>query len=236
MSKTLVLIPTYNEAANIERLVRELLALPSGVDVCVVDDGNDATSDIVSGLARSEPRVSLLRRGKKDGRGSAVLAGLRQGLERDFETFVEMDADFSHDPQELGSLLAAAIPGKVVIGSRYVKGSKIVGWPLGRRIFSKAANLFARTWLRSPLYDLTNGYRIYDRAAAQALASSSIRAKGYIVLSESAYVLGKKGFSFTEIPTVFVNRQRGKSNFDLREAVDAFLHIIRIPLDHRDVS
>lgn len=233
MLKTCVIIPTYNEEENIGNLVRALLTLPLGLDVLVVDDGNDKTTEIVTAISQTDPRVSVLRRGEKGGRGSAVMAGLRHCLEKGYERFVEMDADFSHDPKELESLLAVSAPRVVVIGSRYLPTSRIIGWPWKRTIFSKAANLFARPWLRIPIHDFTNGYRVYDREAAALLVTAPIKSKGYIVLSEIAYLLKKHGFRFVEVPTVFVNRTRGASNFNLSEIQDALFGILRIPFHHR---
>jgi dolichol-phosphate mannosyltransferase len=228
MSRILVIIPSYNEQENIGRLVERLLALPLTPDVLVVDDGADRTAEIVRELQTRHPNLFLIKREGKGGRGSAVLAGIRFGLERDYAYLVEMDADFSHDPDELPRLFEAAHENGVVIGSRYVAGSRIENWPLKRRIFSRFANLYANAVLGIGIRDYTNGYRIYDRHAIEKLDMSRITATGYIVLSEISYQLFRKGVTFVERPIRFVNRARGGSNLSLKEIKEAFTAVWKI--------
>lgn len=227
--KMLILIPTYNEGANISSLLERLLRYPEAHILVIDDNSPDGTAAHVERYTESG-RIRLLNREKKDGRGGAVLDGLRLALAgaEGFDIVVEMDADFSHDPEDLNHLLARSCDFDVVVGSRYQPGSKIIGWPLSRRLFSKAANLFARLWLGVPLKDLTNGYRCYNIAAARSLARLDLKSKGYIALSEIAFRLYRQGFSFGEVPTRFVNRERGKSNFSLHEVIAAFTGVIRI--------
>jgi dolichol-phosphate mannosyltransferase len=228
MSKTLVIIPCYNEAENIVNLINALLALPLGVDVLVVDDSKDNTAELVRERQLGEPRLSLIKREEKGGRGTAVLAGFKFALARDYDRIVEMDADFSHNPTELASLLAVSGDNTLVIGSRYLPTSKILNWPLTRRIFSKFANFYANLILRIGIHDYTNGYRVYGREALKKLDMAQIKNQGYIVLSEISYQLFKKGVKFAEVPTRFVNRRRGASNFSLKEIREAFTSVIRI--------
>jgi dolichol-phosphate mannosyltransferase len=228
--KILIVIPTYNEADNIERLVRDLLDLQAAPDVLVVDDSSpDGTGEIADALAAEFPgRASVVHRKAKDGRGGAVLAGLARGLAGDYDLLFEMDADFSHDPAEIPSFLDAIKRYYFVIGSRYLPGSKIVDWPTVRTFFSRWANRYARFFLQIPITDYTNGYRCYRADAVKKLDFDAIDGKGYIVLSEIAWQLYRAGFSVGEIPTVFVNRRRGESNLSLAEVFKAFTGVLRL--------
>jgi dolichol-phosphate mannosyltransferase len=230
MSRTLVIIPAYNEEDNIVRLVRALRALDAHPDVLVVDDGNDRTADLVRAEGAADPGAMLKKREGKGGRGTAVLDGIAQGLEQGYDMLVEMDADFSHDPAALPQLLALAESNAVVIGSRYRPGSRIENWPLGRRVFSRLANIYAGLVLGIGISDYTNGYRVYGREAAQKIDRTRIQAKGYIVLSEIAWQLHNAGCRFKEIPITFVNRTRGVSNFTWREVKESLTSVWRIRL------
>lgn len=228
MSKTLVIIPTYNEEENIARLVDTLFGLNLNLDILVVDDGNDGTANIIEERRKQIQNLFLIKRGSKGGRGKAVLEGIKFALEKNYGLIVEIDADFSHNPQELPTLLAVSGDNTLVIGSRYARGSKIVGWPLKRRVFSKLANFYANLVLGIGLSDYTNGYRVYGRKAAEKIDFDKVRSSGYIVLSEIAYQLFKKGVKFVEVPTIFINRRQGVSNFSLKEIKESFLSVIII--------
>lgn len=228
MANTLVIVPAYNEEENIGRLAEQLLMLPVGVDVLVVDDGKDRTADIIREMQSRHPNLFLIKREGKGGRGSAVLEGIRFGLARTYQFLVEMDADFSHDPQELPRLLDAATEDNIVIGSRYIPGSRIENWPLKRRIFSRLSNIYTNAVFHIGIHDYTNGYRVYGRSAIEKLDMSRIKATGYIVLSEISYQLFTKGVKFVERPIRFVNRTRGGSNLTLKEIKEAFAAVWRI--------
>jgi len=231
MSRTLIVIPTYNEALNIEQLVIELLALDASIDVLVADDASpDGTGALVEGLGARHPgRVTLLKRSEKGGRGAAVLAGLKQGLADDrYTRLVEMDADLSHLPAELPTLLAAGEHADLVIGSRYGQGSRIIGWSRKRKLWSRMANRLLRTVLRLPTRDYTNGFRVYSRRAAEILATAELRERGYISLSEWAWVLHHAGMSFVDVPTTFVNRRQGISKMGTGEAFAALRGLLRL--------
>ena len=233
--RSAIIIPTYNEADNIAKLVEMVLAVDNEFDVIVVDDNSpDGTSERVRNKFASNPRVSIITRTKKDGRGGAVIEGIKFALNKGvYKKILEMDADFSHDPAELYSVIQKSNEVDVVIGSRYLPKSRIEGWPLQRKVFSKAANLYAKTLLRIPISDYTNGYRCYSIEAAKSIEQAEIKSKGYIVLSEIAYQLFKKGFKFGEVPTVFVNRKRGISNLNIGEIVEAFTSIWNLKYKHR---
>ena len=228
MYKTLIIIPSWNEKENISSLIDALFGLPIGADVLVVDDSSDGTADVIRKKQETQPRLALIQREKKSGRGTAVLEGFRYALSRDYRRIVEMDTDFSHDPKELPTLLAVSGDNKLVIGSRYLKTSRILNWPLSRRIFSRCANYYANLVLGIGIHDYTNGYRVYGREALEKLNIGNIKSGGFIVLSEIAYQLFRKGVSFVEVPTIFVNRERGVSSFSLIEAREAFLTVLRI--------
>lgn len=228
MAKTLIIIPTYNEQENIGNLVDRLAGLPLQPDVLVVDDGSDQTAEIIREKQKQKPNVFLIKREGKGGRGTAVLEGLRFGLEKNYDFLVEMDADFSHQPDELPEMMEKAGPNTLVIASRYLSGSRIENWPITRKIFSRFANIYANLVLGIGIHDYTNGYRVYGREAIQKLDMERIQSKGYIVLSEISYQLFKKGVSFAETKTLFINRSRGASNFSWREIKEAFTAVWRI--------
>lgn len=228
MPKILIIIPSYNEKENIIKLINVLLSENQNTDVLVVDDSLDNTAELIKNRQAGEPHLFLIKRLGKGGRGTAVLEGFKFALARDYGLIAEMDADFSHDPHELKSLVAVSGDNTSVIGSRYLKQSKIVGWPIQRRIFSKLANFYANAVLGIGIHDYTNGYRVYGRGALEKLDMSKIKGVGYVVLSEISYQLFKKGVKFVEVPTLFVNRRRGVSNFSLKEIIEAFTSVLRV--------
>jgi dolichol-phosphate mannosyltransferase len=228
--RTLIVIPTFNERANIVALIDRVLQLYPQVDILIVDDSSqDSTADAVrEAQARHGERLQLLVRAGKGGRGSAVLAGFQRALAGPYAYAMEMDADFSHKPEEIALFWERIKTCDCVIGSRYLPGSEIHEWGWKRTFFSHYANLYARTVLRIPISDYTNGFRLYTRKALEAIELGKINAKGYVVLSEVAYQLFKKGMRFGEVPTVFVNRRRGVSNLGFHEINEAFFSVLRI--------
>ena len=230
--KTLIIIPSYNESDNIVNLINVLLKENANTDVIVVDDSSDNTAELIKARQVGEPRLHLIKRQGKGGRGTAVLDGFKFALASDYKLIAEMDADFSHNPHEFQSLVNVSGDNTLVIGSRYLKDSKIVGWPIQRTVFSKLAKFYANAVLGIGIHDYTNGYRIYGREALEKLDMSKIKGIGYIVLSEISYQMFKKGVKFVEVPTLFVNRRRGVSNFSLKEIKEAFTSVIRVKLNY----
>lgn len=234
MSRVLVVLPTYNEALNLPLLIpRVLLAALEDADVLVVDDGSpDGTAAVAEGIAeRSAGRVSVMRRTRKRGRGSAVLAGFKAGLaDPRYAHFCEMDADLSHQPEELPQMLARALAGAdLVVGSRYVPGAPAVeGWSAARRVWSRSSNLLIKFVLRLPMTDFTNGFRVYSRRAVQRLAEQELRETGFVALSEWAFVLHHAGMPIAEVPSRFINRRLGRSNMSLAEAMGAARALLRL--------
>lgn len=238
--RSLVVLPSYNESENIVSLIGALLDSNKACRVCVVDDSSpDGTSNIVSDAIEKTPgwkkRVHLITRSKKDGRGGAVRDGFAWGLQSgdSFEAFIEMDCDFSHEPQAVQTGLSLLQQGNdVVIGARY-PGGTIIGWPKRRRAFSFLANQLARRLIEPSVSDYTNGFRFYSPRAAKVLIARPQKHKGYIYLSESLSYLLREGMSVASFPIVFKNRERGVSNTSLKEISNALKGIFSIALEHR---
>lgn len=220
-----IVIPTYNEALNLPLLVPRVRAAAPDAGILVVDDGSpDGTARVAGELG-----VRVVNRTTKAGRGGAVLAGLIQAMgDPGVDWFCEMDADLSHEPEELERLLAARDGADMVVGSRYLPGARIEGWSWRRRIWSRMSNRMIRTVLGVPMSDFTNGYRLYSRRAVEHLASRRLRETGYISLSEWAYALHRAGMTIREVPTTFINRRLGTSNMSAAEAVNALRGLIRM--------
>lgn len=228
MSDSLVIIPTYNERDNIERMVATVFALPQPFDLLIVDDGSpDGTGEIIRTLQQTYPdRLHLLERAGKLGLGTAYLEGFRFGLSHtaNYRYFFEMDADFSHTPADLIRLRAACHdgPGEVAVGSRYVKGGKVENWPMDRIILSYGASLYTRmiTWM--PIKDPTAGFMCYSRHVLEAMDFSKIRLVGYAFQIEMKFTARRLGFKVVEVPITFTDRIAGKSKMHksiIREAV-----------------
>jgi dolichol-phosphate mannosyltransferase len=228
--RALVIIPTYNECANIERLIPLILAQDPRLEVLVVDDNSpDGTGDVVECLSAQNPRVHVLHRQAKLGLGTAYVAGFRWALERDYAYMFEMDADFSHDPVHLNEFLAAIQQADVVIGSRYNKGRvTVVNWPMSRLILSYAANAYARRVTGVPLDDLTGGYKIFRRRVLEAIDLSAVRSNGYAFQIEMDFRAWKRGFRIVEIPITFVDRSEGVSKMSRRIVREAIWMVWRL--------
>jgi dolichol-phosphate mannosyltransferase len=233
-----VVIPSYKEAENIAPLIQAVLSGIPEARVVVVDDSPDlGTVESAEGLHL--PQVTVVHRGEKGGRGSAVLHGLRILLEQGCEQLIEMDADFSHPPAQIPELLAKARQEKIdlLIASRYVPSSRILNWPLTRHLFSRSSNWLARLLLRVPVRDYTNGYRTYSRRAAETIVESCGRlGKGFISLSEILVNCYYRGFTVAEVPTVFTNRSRGESSVTAAEVRNAIAGLYRIFLLKRQLQ
>jgi dolichol-phosphate mannosyltransferase len=218
-----VVVPTYDERENIERLVRAVRA--HGYRVLVVDDASpDSTGEIVDRLAAEDPLVEILHRSAKEGLGPAYAAGFRRELDRGAETIVEMDADFSHDPADLPRLVGALRAGAdVAIGSRYVPGGGTPDWPLVRRLISRGGNLYARLMLGIPVRDATAGFRAFRRDALALLPFTTAQASGYGFQVEMAYAAVRAGLEVVEIPILFHDRKLGRSKMNGRIVAEAMV-------------
>lgn len=226
-----IVVPTYNEALNLPLLVPRFLAVQPDADIIIVDDGSpDGTGEVAERLGREHGgHVKVVHRTIKAGRGGAVRAGLLAARDMGmYDLFGEMDADLSHQPEELERLLGVADGADLVVGSRYLPGSRIEGWPLQRRVMSRLANRLIRNVLGVPMSDHTNGYRLYSRRAVDVLAAEDLRETGFISLSEWAYALHRAGMTTREVPITFINRRLGTSNAGLAEVVDALRGLLRV--------
>ncbi len=212
----MVIIPTYNERENIERLIPVLLDLDPRLEVLIVDDSSpDGTAEVAREWGRRTGRVKVLERPAKMGMGSAYVEGMSKALEEGYDPIITMDADFSHDPKYIPQMLKAVEEADVAVGSRYVKGGGTKGWPLKRRLLSRAANLYARMVLGLPLKDVTGSFRCYRAHALRKLNLKSLSAKGFVFNVEIVYRLLKAGCKLVEVPIVFVERERGRSKMSL---------------------
>ena len=216
--RALICLPTYNERENLGPITEAILAAtPPDVDVLVIDDGSpDGTGLLADELAAREPRVHVLHRAKKEGLGKAYLAGFDWALARDYALVLEMDADFSHDPDSLPEFVKHARDVDVVLGSRYLHGVTVVNWPLNRLILSYLANRYTRLVTGLPLNDATGGYKCFRRRALEGVRLDRVQSDGYSFQIEMSFKCWKKGFTLREIPILFVDRRAGTSKMNRR--------------------
>ena len=228
--KSLVIIPTYNEKDNISLIIPAALAQDPCLEVLIVDDGSpDGTGDIVEKMAAENAKVHLLRRPGKMGLGSAYVAGFRWALERDFERVFEMDADFSHNPEDLPRFLAAAEEADLVLGSRYnEKKLGVVNWDWKRLLLSYFANLYTRIVTGLPVKDATGGFKCFRRSALESLDLSNMKSDGYCFQIETTFKIWKKGLRVKEIPIVFTDRIRGVSKMSGGIISEAFFLVLKL--------
>lgn len=226
--RTLVVLPTYNEKDNLERIVTEIWRYLDA-DILVVDDGSpDGTGRIADRLAAADRRLHVLHRSGKQGLGTAYVAGFRFAIDRGYERVCEMDADFSHAPWDLPRLVFASRDAQLVIGSRYVEGGCTVGWDRKRRLLSRGANLYARLVLGIGIRDNTAGFRCFHVDALSRIELSAVHAQGYAFQIEMAFRMVRAGYTVREIPIHFVDRRVGTSKMDHRIAREALLLVPRL--------
>ena len=232
MDKKLVIIPTYNEKENIEAIIRKVFSLDGEFHVLVIDDGSpDGTGAIVKGLQEAFPeRLHLIERSGKLGLGTAYLTGFRWALDNGYDYVFEMDADFSHNPDDLIRLYRACTDGgaDLAVGSRYCNGVSVVDWPMSRIIMSYFASVYVRTILRMNVYDTTAGFVCYSRAVLSTMDLDDVQMKGYGFQIEMKYTASRLGFKVKEVPIVFVNRQQGTSKMSGGIFGEAFWGVIRL--------
>ena len=236
--KITVVLPTYNEAENLPRLVSALFMLPVDLGVLVVDDNSpDGTGQIADELMKSHPeRIHVLHRTGKLGLRSAYMEGFQKAFELGAEAVVQMDADFSHNPSVITEMARRIADYDVVIGSRYVKGGSLdKNWPLWRKFLSAFGNTYARTILQFPLHDVTTGFRMWRREALEKMPLDRIRSNGYIFLVEMAYVAFLMEYDIVEVPIHFEDRRFGKSKMSLKIQLEAASRIWDVKWHYRDV-
>ena len=232
MNRALVCIPTYNEADNLGPITQAVLKAEPRVDILVVDDNSpDGTGRLADELAAKEPRIRVLHREKKEGLGRAYLAAFRWALAEGYTYIIEMDADFSHDPRYLPSLLDAAEAGAdLVLGSRYVTGGGTVNWGVGRQLISKGGSLYARTILGVGIHDLTGGFKCFNRRVLESIKLDEVKSTGYAFQIELTYRTLKKGFTVRELPIVFEDRRVGQSKMSRKIFLEALTMVWKLRL------
>lgn len=230
--KPLVIVPTYNEAENIERLIREILTSVEGMRVLIVDDNSpDGTSAIVANMAKNTPNVLLETRPRKMGLGTAYIHGFKKALSlSDVDCIIGMDADFSHSPQYLPNLLSAMDEYDLVVGSRYMNGISVVNWPIRRLFISFFANNYARMITGLPIRDCTSGFCCYKREVLERINLDRVRAHGYSFLVEMKYRAHRLGFRIGEVPIIFFERRSGQTKMSKLDIIEAVFTVWRLRL------
>ena len=231
MDRKVVIIPTYNEKENIEAIIRKVFSLDGGYHILIIDDGSpDGTASIVKGLQAEFPeQLFMIERSGKLGLGTAYLTGFRWSIEHGYDYTFEMDADFSHNPEDLPRLFEACKEcGGVAIGSRYCDGISVVNWPMGRIIMSYFASKYVRGVLGMDIHDCTAGFKCYSRQALDAIDFDDVRMKGYGFQIEMKYTAWKLGFKLVEVPIIFVNRKLGTSKMSSGIFGEAFWGVIKL--------
>ncbi len=229
MPNVLVVIPTYNEADNVVRLIPAVKRQGPGIEILVVDDGSpDGTGAVVARMAERDSTIHLLQREGKQGLGTAYVAGFRYAIEHGYDLVFEMDADFSHDPEEITRFIDKTATADLVIGSRYLGGVRVLNWPIRRLMLSYFANVYTRIMTGLPLTDATGGFKCYRRAVLEAIDLSSIRSNGYAFQIEMSFKAWKKGFRLLEIPIVFLDRRTGSSKMSKHIISEAFFMLWKL--------
>jgi dolichol-phosphate mannosyltransferase len=220
--KIVVVVPTYNEAANIERVIDRILALGPRYELLVVDDASpDGTAELITARAQSSSRLHLIRRPEKLGIGTAYVDGFRTALCLNADLIVQMDCDFSHDPADVPRLVAAARDAHVVVGSRYVDGGRAVDWPWYRQFISRGTGLAYRALLGVPVRDLTGGFKCWRREVLEALPLEEVGSKGFAFQIEMNYLTWRSGYVICEVPVTFTEREYGQSKMSFAISVEA---------------
>ncbi|CAI9409555.1 MULTISPECIES: polyprenol monophosphomannose synthase [Aestuariimicrobium] len=234
ITTVLVVIPTYNEAENIESIVGRLRTAVPVADVLVADDNSpDGTGAIADRLAKSDPQIHVMHRAGKQGLGAAYLAGFAWGLERNYDAIVEMDADGSHQPEQLPLLLDALRDADMVKGSRYVRGGSTVNWPAARKVISRGGSLWSAAVLGLPLHDVTGGFNAFRAETLRTIGLDEIASAGYCFQIDLAWRTHKAGLVIKEVPIEFVEREFGDSKMNKAIVVEAMIRTTLWGVDHR---
>ena len=221
--KALIIIPTYDELENLPKLLPEVLSKDENIDVLIVDDSSpDGTADWVEKEAEKNPRIKLIKREMKMGLGTAYIAGFKYALENNYDYIFEMDADFSHDPDEIQNFLNEIKTYELVLGSRYKEGVNVVNWPMRRLMLSLFANMYTRVITGLPVRDATSGFKCFRKEVLQAIDLDTVKSNGYAFQIEMTFKAWKKGFKIKELSIVFTDRVKGTSKMSkkiVREAI-----------------
>ncbi|MCA2005283.1 MAG: polyprenol monophosphomannose synthase [Ignavibacterium sp.] len=229
--KTLVVIPTFNELENVKKIIPEVLKQNEEIDILIVDDNSpDKTGDYVEELSKQNSRVKLIRREKKLGLGTAYIAGFKYALQDNYDYVFEMDADFSHDPNEIKNFLEAIKEADLVLGSRYINGVRVLNWPMRRLLLSYFASVYTRVITGLPVKDATGGFKCFRIDVLKAVDLDRIKSNGYSFQIEMTFKAYKKGFRIKEIPIVFVDRVKGKSKMSKKIVWEAVFMVWKLRL------
>ncbi len=229
MPRTLIVTPTYNEADNIVSIIQTVLRQGPDVDVLVVDDNSpDGTAALVEKTFPHNDRVHLMKRPGKMGLGTAYVAGFKFALERKYDHVLEMDADFSHNPDEVKNFIVKMQEYDLVLGSRYRNGVRVVNWPIRRLILSYSANLYTRLITGMPVKDATSGFKCFRRSVLEAIDLEHVHSNGYAFQIEMTYLAWRKGFRICEIPIIFVDRRSGVSKMSRKIVYEAAFMVWRL--------
>ena len=234
LGRCVMVVPTYNESENIEWIVGRLRAAQPGVDIMIVDDNSpDGTGDIADRLAATDGAVTVVHRTEKAGLGAAYLHGFDVALDAGYDVIGEMDADGSHQPEQLHRLLDALHGADLVIGSRYVAGGSVVNWPLQRLLLSRGGNLYVRLLLGIKVKDATAGFRVFRRSTLETIDLGAVRSTGYVFQTDLAYRTLSRGLRVAEVPIEFIERVRGDSKMSGQVATESLKSITRWGLAER---
>ncbi len=221
--KSLIIIPTYNERENIERIVPQVLEQDSSIHVLIVDDNSpDGTGEIADLMAKTDDRIHILHRPGKGGLGTAYIDGFKYALKENYDLIFEMDCDFSHDPKSLIDFLEAIQDADLVLGSRYISGVNVINWPMMRLLLSYYANVYSRWVTGLRVKDATGGFKCFRREVLEAIDLNKVKSNGYSFQIEMSFRAWKKGFKIKEIPIIFEDRKAGRSKMSkkiVREAI-----------------
>jgi len=229
--KSLIIVPTYNEKGNVERLVGALFDLDRDIEILIVDDNSpDGTGEIADRLSAGDRRVHVLHRPGKLGLGSAYIQGFNFALNHGYDLIFEMDADFSHDPSYIPRFLEKIQDCDVVLGSRYIQGVNVINWPMSRLLLSYFANLYTRIVTGLPVKDATGGFKCFRRETLEAVDLDQVKSDGYSFQIEMTFKCWKKGFRVCEIPIIFYERQKGRSKMSKKIVHEAVWMVWRLRL------
>jgi len=229
--KTLVIIPTYNEIDNIEKMVRTLFELYPALSILIIEDGSpDGTAQVVKRLQGEFTTLHMIERRGKLGLGTAYITGFKWALEKSYDFVFEMDCDFSHDPKQIPDLLEAAQTNDLVIGSRYIDGIRIINWPFRRLLLSYGASIYTRAITGIPVFDTTGGFKCFKRSALQSLDFNRIISNGYSFQLELNYKIWTKGLRIKEVPIIFYERRDGQSKMGGGIILEAIFAVFRLRL------
>ncbi|EQC45778.1 glycosyltransferase, group 2 family protein [Bacteriovorax sp. BSW11_IV] len=228
-NKSLIIIPTYNEIDNIDKMIKTVFGLYPQIHLLIIEDGSpDGTAEVVKKHMETNKNLHIIERKGKLGLGTAYLTGFKWALEREFDFVFEMDCDFSHDPAQVKDLLEAAQNAELVIGSRYIDGIRIINWPFRRLLLSYCASIYTRFVTGIPVFDTTGGFKCFTRKALESINLSNVISNGYIFQLELNYKVWSKGLRVTEVPIIFYERRDGQSKMGKGIIFEAFFNVLKL--------